>query len=52
MVFMENETTLLCVTKQERARASTSSYNLVYKFLIDLLSTKSVVFVVDFLNTF
>ena len=52
MVFTENAAALLCVTMQQRARASTYSYNLVYNFLIYLLLLKSSVFVVHFLNTF
>ena len=39
-VFIENEPALLSVTMRERARASTSSYTLVYNFLIHLLPLK------------
>ena len=52
MVFIENEAALLCVTMRESAKASTCSYNLVYNFLMYLLSLKSSVFVVDFSNAF
>ena len=52
MVFIENETVLLCLTMRKRVRASTCSYNLEYKFLIYLLLLKSSVFVVHFSNAF
>ena len=52
MVFIENQTVLLCVTMQERARSSTCSYNLVNNVLTHLLSLKSLVFVVHFSNAF
>ena len=52
MVFIENETVLLCVIMRERVRVSTCSYNLEYKFLIHLLPLKSSVFVVHFSNAF
>ena len=52
MVFIENEAALLCVTMQERDRASTCSYNVVYNFWIYLLPLKSSVFVVHILNAF
>ena len=52
MVFIENETRLLCVAMRERARASTCSKNLVYNFLIYILLLRSSVFVGHFSNAF
>ena len=52
MAFIENEAALLCVTMWKNTRASTSSYNLVYNFLIHLLLLKSSVFEVHFSNAF
>ena len=52
MVFIRNVAALLYVTMRERARTSTSSYNLVHNLLIYLLPLKSWVFVVHFSNTF
>ena len=47
MVPIENEAALLCVAMRERARSFAA-----YNFLIQLLSLKSLVFVVHFLNPF
>ena len=52
MAFIENEAALLCVTMWKNTRTSTSSYNLVYNFLIHLLLLKSSVFEVHFSNAF
>ena len=52
MVFIENETRLLCVAMRERAKASTCSENLVYNFLIYILPLRSSVFVGHFSNAF
>ena len=52
IVFIENETALLCVTVRERTRASTYSSKQVQKFLIYLLLLKSSIFVVHFSNAF
>ena len=54
MVLIEIEVGLSCVTMRERRRTQKGicSYNIVYNFLIQLLSLKSVVFAVHFLKAF